>query len=165
MFHHPKDSAYRLDWICENHYLGMSDEEMDWWEEQKWRHKEKQKEKYGWWSERRWAVEFGLVPRIPRGSKRLDADDVRELSTLSEIIGQYTPVKRMGDGKWSAKCPFHEDSSPSLSIADSTSAWHCHAGCGGGNIFHFLMRIEKIDFTQAVQALSAYYGKHNTVGC
>ena len=162
MFHHPRESAYLLTWICDNHYLGKSDEEIDWLEDQKWDWKESCQERYGWWSERRWAVEMGLVPKLRTGQRSLNADDVRELSTLSDIVGQYIQLKRWRTGHWSGDCPFHESQSRmSLSITDSKGVWNCF-GCGAaGNIFHFLMRIEKITFTQALSAVSEFYGKQH----
>lgn len=50
-----------------------------------------------------------------------------------------------------AKCPFHDDTTPSFSINSETGLWRCHAGCGGGSVFDFVMRKENIEFKQAFE--------------
>lgn len=52
--------------------------------------------------------------------------------TPDEFIARFTSARKTGNGKWIAKCPAHEDRSPSLSIGcapDGRILVHCHAGC------------------------------------
>lgn len=52
-------------------------------------------------------------------------------------------VKLIGNGnKRTAKCPFHEDGSPSFSVDVDKGLWHCHAGCGGGSVIDLIARFE-----------------------
>ena len=56
--------------------------------------------------------------------------------TAAEVLARLDGVKRTGGG-WSAKCPAHQDRSPSLSItegADGRILMRCHAGCETGDI-------------------------------
>lgn len=52
--------------------------------------------------------------------------------TYDQVVARFPGARQVGDGKVSASCPAHEDSTPSLSItcgeADRT-VLHCHAGC------------------------------------
>ena len=51
--------------------------------------------------------------------------------TIDEVLDRLEGVEKVGSG-WKAKCPCHDDSSPSLSISegdDGTPLWFCHAGC------------------------------------
>lgn len=41
-----------------------------------------------------------------------------------------------------AKCPFHEDGSPSFSVNVSNQVWHCHSGCGGGSIVDLIAKFD-----------------------
>ena len=52
-------------------------------------------------------------------------------------------------------CPFHDDHSASLSVqvADPRGGWRCFAGCGGGDLVGFHMRLRGMDFTSAVRDL------------
>lgn len=56
--------------------------------------------------------------------------------TAEELAGQLGG-KRSGPGQWTARCPAHEDSTPSLSIADGRNGApvvHCHAGCSQDDV-------------------------------
>lgn len=52
--------------------------------------------------------------------------------TADEIVANLDRAKRVGDGRWVARCPAHEDRSPSLSVRaldDGRTLLHCFAGC------------------------------------
>ncbi len=51
-----------------------------------------------------------------------------------KLIGQAPKLK--------AKCPFHEDKTPSLSLDLDRGLWNCHAGCGGGSVIDLIARFE-----------------------
>lgn len=54
------------------------------------------------------------------------------MSTIDDFLSRLTFVKKTGDGKWIARCPAHNDATPSLSIRqlhDLRVLIHCHAGC------------------------------------
>jgi 5S rRNA maturation endonuclease (ribonuclease M5)/KaiC/GvpD/RAD55 family RecA-like ATPase len=60
-------------------------------------------------------------------------------------------VKIIGGGNHrKAKCPFHEDKNPSLSIDAERGLWKCHAGCGGGSVIDAIAMFEN---TTAVEVL------------
>ena len=53
------------------------------------------------------------------------------------LLSRLDGVRQTGDSKWLARCPSHEDRSPSLSISetnDGTILIHCFAGCGGADV-------------------------------
>lgn len=58
-----------------------------------------------------------------------------------------------GNGQLKGRCPFHEDSNPSLSVNSSKGLWNCFAGCGGGTAIDFVMMAERIDQATAVERL------------
>ena len=55
------------------------------------------------------------------------------------------------------KCPFHSDGTPSFAVHDDMR-WHCHAGCGSGNIFQFIERKEGCDFKAALDKVKSELG-------
>lgn len=57
-------------------------------------------------------------------------------SKIHQILGQLEHVRQTGPGKWLARCPAHDDRSPSLAIreADDRILIHCFAGCGVAEI-------------------------------
>jgi DNA primase len=62
-------------------------------------------------------------------------------------------------GNYRGFCPFHEDTTPSLTVNPKENLWNCF-GCGtGGDVIRFVELIDQVDFTQAVKRLSANHPK------
>jgi len=56
---------------------------------------------------------------------------------INVLLSRLQKVKSAGSGKWKACCPAHQDSDPSLSIAETKDGrilLHCFAGCGASDI-------------------------------
>ncbi len=65
----------------------------------------------------------------------------------------YMQLKRSGRNYFGL-CPFHNEKSPSFSVSPDKQIFHCF-GCGaGGNVISFIMKIEGINFIEAVQLLA-----------
>ncbi len=80
-------------------------------------------------------------------------EEVRQTNDIVDIISQYVHLKRSGRNFFGL-CPFHNEKSPSFSVSPDKQIFHCF-GCGvGGNVFTFLMKIEGINFIEAVQSLA-----------
>lgn len=151
-------SQYKIVWLLDHNYLDMSDDDIDDFERWKYDHKDWLQGRCGWWSERKWLHEFNLCTTKPSGKDgHIDADELREKITLSEVIKQYTQLHPRGEAKWSGRCPFHSgDGDTSISVDDRKGVWMCFGGCGGGNVYHFMMRMEKLDFCQALSLLNKF---------
>ena len=57
--------------------------------------------------------------------------------SVEKILDRLQGVRQAGEGRWMARCPAHEDRSPSLSIresADHTVLLKCFAGCGAADV-------------------------------
>lgn len=57
--------------------------------------------------------------------------------SADELVARLDLCRPNGEGKWMARCPAHDDKSPSLSIterSDGRVLIHCHAGCGANDI-------------------------------
>lgn len=80
-------------------------------------------------------------------------DDVRQSNDIVDVISQYVRLKRSGRNYFGL-CPFHNEKSPSFSVSPDKQIFHCF-GCGvGGNVISFIMKIEGINFVEAVQLLA-----------
>lgn len=76
---------------------------------------------------------------------------------LVDVIERDLPLKRAG-ANWSARCPFHEEKSPSFTVSQSKQFYHCF-GCGKhGNAIGWLMEYSGLDFIAAVKELAASAG-------
>ncbi len=80
-------------------------------------------------------------------------DEVIDKNDIADVISEYTKLKRVGN-RFAALCPLHNDKkSPSLSISPDKQMFYCF-GCGaGGNIIHFIMAAEHLDFMEALKSL------------
>ena len=79
---------------------------------------------------------------------------------MSELVQSYIPVVNRGGRLW-AKCPFHgggNEKTPSFAINDNDGFYHCF-GCGeSGDMFTFVMKMDKVTFPEAVEALASRAG-------
>ncbi|MCQ2735978.1 MAG: DNA primase [bacterium] len=76
---------------------------------------------------------------------------------IEDVIGEYVTLKRAGK-RYAAVCPFHSDKDPSLSVSPEKGFFHCF-GCGaGGNVISFVMKIEGISYSEALEKLSKRAG-------
>ena len=84
-------------------------------------------------------------------------EEVRSRNDIIDVISQYVVLKRSGRNYFGL-CPFHNEKSPSFSVSPDKQIFHCF-GCGvGGNVFHFIMKIENINFVESVQLLAERAG-------
>lgn len=84
-------------------------------------------------------------------------EDILGRVNIVEIISGYLPLKRAGRN-FKANCPFHHEKTPSFMVSPDRQIYHCF-GCGeSGNAFKFLMRYERMDFPEAVEALAKKSG-------
>ena len=80
-------------------------------------------------------------------------EEIRNSNDIVDIISQYVVLKRSGRNYFGL-CPFHKEKSPSFSVSPDKQIFHCF-GCGtGGNVFHFISKIENINFIESVQVLA-----------
>ena len=89
---------------------------------------------------------------MPRYSEEI-IEEVRQSNDIVDVISQYMNLKRSGRNYFGL-CPFHNEKSPSFSVSPDKQIFHCF-GCGvGGNVITFVMRIEGINFVEAIQMLA-----------
>ena len=84
-------------------------------------------------------------------------EEIRSRNDIVDVVSQYVILKRSGRNYFGL-CPFHNEKSPSFSVSPDKQIFHCF-GCGvGGNVFHFIMKIENISFIESVQMLAERAG-------
>jgi DNA primase len=89
-------------------------------------------------------------------------DDIKERFSVSSVIGES--VRLIGrDGKYMACCPFHDDSTPSMSVRDDIGRFHCF-GCGArGDVIDYVMQREGCTLREACQKLDDGYAPAGAV--
>ena len=84
-------------------------------------------------------------------------DDLLARTDIVEVIGTRVPLKRQGK-EFSARCPFHDERSPSFTVSQTKQFYHCF-GCGAhGTAISFLMNYDRLEFLDAVDELAKRVG-------
>ncbi|HXM98468.1 MAG TPA: DNA primase [Candidatus Dormibacteraeota bacterium] len=85
------------------------------------------------------------------------ADKVKQQADIVRVIGEYVRLKKSGQN-FSGLCPFHAEKSPSFSVHPVKQIYHCF-GCGvGGDVFKFVMEMEKCAFPDAIRIVAEKSG-------
>ena len=91
------------------------------------------------------------------GSSQDAKEQVRQAIEIVELVGGYLPLRRQGRG-YVVNCPWHDDSRPSLQINPERQSFKCWVCNVGGDIFSFLMKIENVEFPEALAMLAERAG-------
>jgi len=101
----------------------------------------------------RWQCDHDGVARLP------DAfiDDLLARTDIVEVVGARVPLKKQGRD-YAARCPFHDERSPSFTVSPTKQFYHCF-GCGAhGSAISFLMHYDRLEFVDAVEELARRAG-------
>lgn len=80
-------------------------------------------------------------------------ENIRRQTNIVDVIGQYVQLKKSGKN-YLGLCPFHNEKTPSFSVAEDKQIFHCF-GCGkGGNVFSFVQEIEGLSFPESVERVA-----------
>jgi len=84
-------------------------------------------------------------------------DELRARLSLVDIIGRRVPLIKKGQNYWGC-CPFHNEKTPSFSVAEDKGFYHCF-GCGAhGDIISFVMNTEHLEYPAAIRELADMAG-------
>ena len=95
-----------------------------------------------------------MVGRI----RQSDIEEVKARTNIADVIGDYVSLKSAGVGSLKGLCPFHDEKSASFTVRPGVGRYHCF-GCGeGGDVYEFLIKMDHVTFTEAVERLAARIG-------
>jgi DNA primase len=82
---------------------------------------------------------------------------VKEATDIVAVVSDHVQLKKTGR-TWKARCPFHQEKTPSFHVNPDRQIFKCF-GCGeGGDVFRFLQEFEKLSFPEAVEVLAGRAG-------
>ncbi len=85
------------------------------------------------------------------------ADRVKQQADIVRVVGEYVRLKKAGQN-FVGLCPFHNEKTPSFAVHPVRQMYHCF-GCGvGGDVFKFVMEMEKLEFMDAVRVVAEKCG-------
>lgn len=84
-------------------------------------------------------------------------EEVRSATDIVAVVGERVPLRRMGRA-WKGLCPFHAEKTPSFTVNTERQIWHCFGCNRGGDVFSFLMEMDKVTFPEALATLAERAG-------
>src|SRR5580765_1561100 len=85
------------------------------------------------------------------------AERVKQQADIVRVVGEYVRLKKTGKD-FSGLCPFHQEKTPSFTVSPLKQIFYCF-GCGkGGDVFNFVMDIDKSPFPEAVRTVAEKCG-------
>lgn len=84
-------------------------------------------------------------------------DELRARLSVVDVVGRHVPLTKKGLNYWGC-CPFHNEKTPSFSVNEEKGFYHCF-GCGEhGDIISFTMKLNNLDFKEAIKELATQAG-------
>lgn len=81
-------------------------------------------------------------------------EEIKARLNLADLIGEYVRLTPAGNGRFKGLCPFHKEKSPSFNVDINQGYYYCFGCKAGGDAFKFLMQVENLPFSDALQKLA-----------
>lgn len=92
---------------------------------------------------------------------RINDDDVkavRDAVPIDAVVSEYLQLRNAGGGNLKGLCPFHDEKSPSFQVSPAKGLFHCFGCQEGGDTLAFIMKIDHLSFSEAVERLAGTAG-------
>ena len=86
-------------------------------------------------------------------------DDIKARIDIVDVVADYVPDLKRAGRNYHARCPFHQENTPSFVVFPERQTWRCFGACAqGGDVFNFVQKIEGVEFPVALKTLAERAG-------
>tara|TARA_B100000686_G_scaffold35816_1_gene37364 strand:- start:365 stop:2125 length:1761 start_codon:yes stop_codon:yes gene_type:complete len=94
---------------------------------------------------------------MPPNEQYTDFGNLLDKTSLVEYIEKHwAPLKKVGSN-FLTRCPFHDDSNPSMSVNDSKGLYHCFSCKAGGNLITFVKEFKNLNSAEAIDEICDFF--------
>lgn len=80
-------------------------------------------------------------------------DELKQRNDILEVVSKYVAMQRKGGRFW-GRCPFHHEKTASFTVSSDRGFYHCFGCHESGDVISFIMKIENVDFYEAITFLA-----------
>jgi DNA primase len=84
-------------------------------------------------------------------------EEIKGRLSIEDVVGRSVELKRSG-ASLKGLCPFHQEKTPSFYVTPSRGTYHCFGCARGGDVFNFVMEMDRVDFPEALRRLAGQAG-------
>ena len=84
-------------------------------------------------------------------------DRIMDAAQIVDVVSEFVTLRRRGVN-YTGLCPFHNEKTPSFSVSPSKGVCKCFSCGKGGNVVHFIMEHEQLNYYEALKWLAKKYG-------